>query len=238
MKRGFNGLGFREGRRALRHGVLPTLEHQPLLAALQPALVVDVGANRGQFSLDVRRAAPNSRVLAFEPLGPEAGMYRSILGKTKAYALHEVALGAVAGSVEFHVSAARDSSSLLPIGERQNQLFPGTREVSMEQVTVRTLDEYIGEIGERTPSLLKLDVQGGELDVLRGSSRALASFRWVYVEMSFVELYCGQPLAHELVEFLRAHGFRLVGVGRPSVNDGMPVQVDALFERLCPESGQ
>lgn len=229
MKRGISGLGFREGRRALRHGVLPTLEHQAVLRALRPDLVVDVGANRGQFSLDVLRTLPDVRVLAFEPLVPEADVYRSILGSRQNYQLHEVALGAEAGFVEFHVSAARDSSSLLPIGRRQSELFPGTAEVDTERVTVRTLDDYIEDIERSSRALLKLDVQGGELEVLRGGLKALGCFRWVYVEMSFVELYEGQPLADEVAEFLRAHSFGLAGVGRPSISGGLSVQVDALF---------
>jgi FkbM family methyltransferase len=205
------------------------LEHQAMLRALRPDLVVDVGANRGQFSLDVRRATPDARVLAFEPLRSEAGVYRSIFGSTAHYALHEVALGTEAGSADFHLSAARDSSSLLAICQRQSELFPGTEEVGTEQVAVQTLDYYVDDIDSRSRSLLKLDVQGGELDVLRGGVKALGRFRWVYLEMSFVELYEGQPLADDVIEFLQAHGFGLAGVGRPSIREGLPVQVDALF---------
>ena len=230
-KRAVNGLRFREGRRALRHGVVPALEHQALLRALRPALVIDVGANRGQFSLDVRRAVPDARVVAFEPLSPEADRYRAIFGAMSSFELHEVALGVESGAFEFHVSSARDSSSLLPIGARQVEYFPGTGEVGIEQVAVRTLDSHFENVELSVPALLKLDVQGGELGVLQGGARTLGSFRWVFLEMSFVELYVGQPLADELVEALAGQGFRLVGVGRPSIRGGMPIQVDALFER-------
>jgi FkbM family methyltransferase len=231
MHRGLNGLRSPEGRAALRHGVVPSLEHQALLRALGPTLVFDVGANRGQFSLDVRRALPNARVVAFEPLGPEAALYRSILGTTPNWVLHQVALGERRDVLDLHVSAARDSSSLLPIGQRQGELFPGTGEVGTERVEVRTLDDFLDEIVGPQPALLKIDVQGGELSVLRGGRQALERFRWVYVEISFMELYEGQPLADEVVDHLRVRGFRLAGVGRPSVVAGMPVQVDALFER-------
>ena len=231
IRRGLNGLTFAEGRAAVRSGVLPTLEHQAILRALQPSLVVDVGANRGQFSLDVRRAVPSAQVIAFEPLGPEADIYASIFPNAATHSLHRVALGAVDGSASLHVSAARDRSSLLPIGDRQREVFPGTEEVSIEVVEVRTLDDFIDEFRSGHPALLKIDVQGAELDVVRGGPESLRLFRWIYLEMSFIELYDGQPLADALIEELRTRGFELCGVSSPSISGGVPVQVDALFER-------
>ena len=176
IRRGLNGLTFTEGRAAFRHGVLPTFEHQPILRALRPLLVVDVGANRGQFSLDVRRAVPSARVVAFEPLGPEADIYCEIFANTPTYSLHRVALAAADGSASLHVSAARDSSSLLPIGERQSEIFPGTQEVSTEIVDVRTLDHFMDEFRSGDPALLKIDVQGAELDVFAGRRSRFGCF--------------------------------------------------------------
>ena len=230
VRRGLNALTFTEGRVAFRHGVLPTFEHQAILRALRPELIVDVGANRGQFSLDVRCALPGARVIAFEPLGHEADTYCRIFADTPTFSLHRVALGAADASAPLHVSAARDSSSLLPIGDRQSEIFPGTQEVSTEIVEVRTLDDFIDELRSGDPALLKIDVQGAELGVLQGASESLRLFRWIYLEMSFVELYEGQPLADNVVEELRTRGFGLVGVGAPSISGGLPVQVDALFE--------
>ena len=232
VRRGLNGLTFVEGRTAVRRGVLPTLEHQELLAALGPSLVVDVGANRGQFSLDVRRALPDARVVAFEPLTPEADLYEQVFASTPTHVLHRVALSSAPGSTTFHVSAARDSSSLLPIGDRQSAVFPGTEEVATQIVEVRTLDDFADELASDGPALLKIDVQGAELEVVRGADATLGSFRWIYLEMSFVELYDGQPLADTMIDELRDRGFRLAGTGTPSISGGLPVQVDALFESI------
>ena len=174
---------------------------------------------------------PGARVVAFEPLGREADIYASIFANTATHSLHRVALGAVGGSASLHVSAARDSSSLLPIGNRQSEIFPGTEEVSIEVVDVRTLDGFIDELQSGGPALLKMDVQGAELDVLHGATESLGLFRWIYLEMSFVGLYDGQPLADVLVRELWDQGFGFSGVGSPSISGGLPVQVDALFER-------
>lgn len=77
--------------------------------------------------------------------------------------------------------------------------------------------------------MLKIDVQGGELDVLRGGSKTLDRLTWVYVECSFRELYIGQPPADEVVEHLRGAGFRLAGLGHVSYVGGEAIQADFLF---------
>ena len=68
-----------------------------------------------------------------------------------------------------HVSAREDSSSLLPVGEGQVSAFPGTDEVGTTNVEVRTLDSVMANRDLEKPALLKVDVQGFELPVLRGA---------------------------------------------------------------------
>ena len=231
LHRASSGLAFSEGRRGLRRGVLPCLVHQRLLGWLQPELVLDVGANRGQFSLDVARAAPAARVVAFEPLADEAFIYERIFTDRGRFTLHQVALAAAPGVGALHVSAARDSSSLLPIGEGQSKFFPGTEEVEQSLVEVQTLGHFGGELTGANRVLLKLDVQGAELEVIAGAGAVLENVRWIYAEVSFLELYEGQPLASDVIARLRTHGFELVHLGTPDVVAGRSVQVDALFER-------
>jgi hypothetical protein len=129
-----------------------------------------------------------------------------------------------------HVAAEDDSSSLLPIGERQKSEF-GTREISQRQVAVGTLEEYLSPtLPGRV--LLKIDVQGCELDVLVGAGDALSLVDEVFAECSFVPLYEGQALADEVICYLRARGFSLVGVfGLTRSSDGECLQADLLFRR-------
>ena len=219
------------GRRGLRVGVAATLAPQPMLRRLQPGLVVDVGANRGQFALDVRKAAPQARIISFEPLGSEAEVFRTIFSGAPNVELKECALGSVKGTAQLHVAGAADSSSLLEIGNLQEQLFHGTGEVQVVEVAVELLDDVLREYDLGDRALLKIDVQGFELQVLMGAVEALGRFRWVYVELSFVELYVGQPLAHEVMSLLAAHHFGLADTGEPTRVKGRTIQQDFLFER-------
>jgi len=80
------------------------------------------------------------------------------------------------------------------------------------------------------PALLKIDVQGYELEALRGCEPLLDRFRHVYVECSFMELYEGQGLASEVIGYLAVYGFRLVGVYNMGYDrKGHAIQGDFLF---------
>lgn len=219
------------GRQALRLGVAATGEHQPILARLAPRTVIDVGANRGQFALDVESVLPEATVISFEPLAEPADVYRRLFTDNPRYSIHHCALGSSGGAATLHVSGQDDSSSLLTIGAGQVALFPDTAERSTQSVRVETLDAMVEPDGLEEPALLKIDVQGYELEVLRGAERTLPKVRWVYVECSFQELYDGQPLAGEVVRWLQENGYMLTGIGSVMSGPGGVVQADLLFER-------
>lgn len=217
--------------RALGQGVAPGLEHVTLLRCLQPSVVVDIGANRGQFALAVRHASPVARIWAFEPLPQAAEMFRKLFVKDDNVRLFPVAVGRDTGEAIIHVSARDDSSSLLPITARQDELFPGTAESGTQTVRVVHLEDCLGAEELRAPALLKLDVQGFELEALQGCESLLHKFSWVYAECSFVELYAGQALADEVIAWLRKRNFRIVGVYNTAYDrSGRAVQADFMFE--------
>ncbi len=215
----------------LRHNVLVGAEHrQVLLPGLET--VVDIGANRGQFSLAVRHWAPNARVFAFEPLAEASARFKRVFDSDEKVTLHQAAIGAKAGESVIHVAASDDSSSLLPISDMQEKLFPRTGEVRREKIRVGRLADFVLPDDIIEPAMLKLDVQGYELEALRGCEDLLDSFSQVYVECSFVPLYTGQALADEVIAWLRERGFRLVGVYHLSYDkQGHAVQGDFLFSR-------
>ena len=192
-------------RHGLRHGVGAAIEHDAILAFLSRrgvGDVVDAGANTGQFSLLCRHWLPRSVIHAFEPLRAPADKFRVVFKDDVKTRLVQSAIGVSEAELGMHVSRAVDSSSLLPIGANQSALFPGTEESHLESVRVAPLDAFLDRETLPAGSLLKIDVQGYELEVLRGCERLLDRFAAVYVECSFVELYEGQALAHEVIDWL------------------------------------
>jgi FkbM family methyltransferase len=218
--------------RLLRHRVAAGVEHEWFLSGLDCRTVVDIGANRGQFALVARQCQPHARVISFEPLPAPAAKFREVFAGDTRVTLHEVAIGPVPGNATIHVSRQDDSSSLLPITPKQVALFPGTEETATAVVRVAPLREFISAAKIEPPALLKVDVQGYELQALRGCEDLLSRFAYVYAECSFVELYASQALADEVIAWLRERGLRLRGVHNMDYDrDGRAIQADFLFAR-------
>lgn len=216
----------------LRHRVAAAVEHGAALGSLELQTVVDIGANRGQFSLFALHNFPGATIISFEPLSAPAALFRRVFAGERRVTLHNAALGPKGGQATMHVSGHDDSSSLLPITAVQGQLFRGTEEVSTETVQIGTLSDYLGTTTIDEPALLKLDVQGYELKALQGCEELLDRFAYVCAEGSFIELYEGQALADDLIAWLRERGYALDRVyGTVSDEQGRAIQADMLFKR-------
>ena len=217
--------------RGIANGVAATIEHLPILRGLKIDGVIDVGANRGQFTLACRLALPAVPVVAFEPIPTEAATFRRVHGWSPLVRLIEAAAGERQGTAVLHLSKSADSSSLLPIGRRQVEFFGDTVEIGTINVPVQRLDDNVVGWFGRTRQLLKLDVQGFELSVLRGAVETLKRCAYVYAECSEVALYDGQALRTEVEGFLKTQGF--IGQGRfnEQWHAGQLIQADYLFRR-------
>lgn len=216
----------------MRHGVAATVDHEDALREFNFRTVVDVGANRGQFTLFALHAFPAARLISFEPLAAPAARFRRLFADEGRVTLHHVALAPESGQTLMHVSGHDDSSSLLPISATQERLFRGTGEVGTEEVRTGPLHEFLAGDAIIEPALLKLDVQGYELEALRACGELLNSFTYVCAEGSYVELYQGQVLAVELIGWLQDRGFDMVRRYNDATDEnGQTIQVDMLFRR-------
>lgn len=219
-------------RAALKHGVAATIEHEQVDFGSDFKTVLDVGGHHGQFTLFALERFPSAQLITFEPQAEGARLIATVTAGESRVRIENYALGAEPGEAELNISKRSDSSSLLPIGRGQVEAFPGTEAAATETIEVETLDNLLPEAPQR-PALLKIDVQGFELGVLRGAQRTLDSIDEIFVECSFVELYEGQPLIGEIVEHLAARGFALVGVFGVSYDStGRCLQTDCLFRRV------
>lgn len=216
---------------ALRLGVAPSIEHRAVLESLKTDGIIDVGANRGQFTLMCQLVHPGVPVVSFEPIPHEAAIFRKVHGARPNVELIDVALGSHAGNATMHLSRSADSSSLLPIGKSQAKLFKGTDEVGTITVAVQRLDDFSQRWSARTRQLLKLDVQGFELEVLRGAVETLKSCAYVYAECSDVALYERQALRADVESFLEGQGFQLQSRCNEHSHNGALIQADYLFTR-------
>jgi FkbM family methyltransferase len=206
---------------------MPAVEHINVLKCLKPKTLIDVGANKGQFSVVARHLFPEIQIHAFEPLESERKLYKAVVSEP--VEIHSTALSDTRGDAKFFITSRPDSSSLLLPGANQQTAYGIVRSSELT-VSVARLDEFFQPWNLVRPTLLKLDVQGAELQVLRGSEGVLSLIDAVYCEVSFVELYEGQPRAEEIVAFLARAGFTLRGAFNLSCTKTFgPTQSDFLF---------
>lgn len=197
--------------------------------------ILDVGANVGVFALTAAHFFPGALLQLFEPI-PEC--QRQLTGNLRRidparWRLWTCALGSKPGEAEIHVDDFSPSSSLLPMSEAHQLAFPGTGRSRPLRVPISTLDIVEPELGLQARVLLKLDVQGYELEVLKGGGHLLQHVSHVLVETSFVRLYEGQPLHDTVDAFLVRAGFRFCGpyAVRQESKSGRVLQMDALYAR-------
>jgi FkbM family methyltransferase len=215
-----------------RYGVAPAVEHEAVLRNLDFDCVIDVGANRGQFSLICRQIKPRARIIAFEPLGEPADIYRAVFSRDERVRLHNVALAPAPGKMQMNVSRRDDSSSLLPISSFQTENFPGTELAEVRAVVAGPMADFVRPADLSSRNLLKIDVQGFELEVLKSAEALLPRFHWIYVECSYRTLYFGQALAEQVVAWLTERGFEFRAHFNPTYvrSGGELLQADILFE--------
>ena len=152
-------------------------------------------------------------------------------GKSRVHIIPKAA-GAETRRARLNVSKQDDSSSLLAMAKLQLQRYPDTGMVSTEEVDVDTLDRLFAETELQGPVLLKLDVQGFELEALKGAGNLLSRVDAVLTEASFVPFYEGQALFDDLNAWLNDAGFRLVAGALSSQHGGRWEQGDFLYERI------
>jgi FkbM family methyltransferase len=191
-----------------------------------PTTIVDVGAHVGQWSLLAHEVFPDASILMVEAQSGKSPTLEAIARAHPGKIRHRIALlgPEIREDVVFHECAdAPTASSVLP--SHEPLAFQDVRR------RMETLDRVLADAVITQPDFLKLDVQGYELEVLKGAPKALAGAQAVLLEVSTIELYVGAPLFHEVVAFMLAHGYRVYDICslmRLRSNDTL-VQLDVIF---------
>jgi FkbM family methyltransferase len=216
--------------KALFKGTAAGVEHRMILKNLEFKCVIDVGANRGQFALIARKIFPKAKIYSFEPLEEPGRIFKNIFENDPNVTLFPYAIGRKKTTASIHVTKDDDSSSILPISKMQSGLFPGATETETRQVMVYPLSQLLDPASIPSASLLKIDVQGYELEVLKGCEDILQKFSHLYIECSFIELYEGQALAHQIIAWLEERNFVLSSIHNLYYGKtGLAIQGDFLF---------
>lgn len=198
-------------------------------------VVLDIGANEGQFALDLRASGYRGRIVSLEPLGQAFDKLQSRSNLDEKWESLRLAAGSEPRATTINVAGNSVSSSLLPMSTRHAVAEPRSAYVDDEPCEVVTLDGLAGHlIGPDDKAFLKIDVQGSELDVLKGATEILDQVEIVQTELSLLPLYDGGPLLDSVVRHLDERRFALLGLAPAFVDPttGALLQVDGLFARV------
>lgn len=212
----------------------PHVRRQAILAGADVDVVVDVGANTGQYGAVLRRHGYRGRLLSLEPMSREFAQLRAAAAADCRWEAWRCAAGAEPGEITINVAGNSVSSSALPMLDAHADAAPRSVYVGTDTAPVDRLDALLADrwVRWRHP-FLKVDTQGLEREVLSGAGEDLRQFVGVEMEMSLTPLYEGQMLLPEALETLDKAGFRLAGLHPAFVDQrsGETYQVDGVFLR-------
>ncbi len=212
------------------------LDQRALFDGVEPDLVFDIGAHHGQTTKKYRRLFPGSRILAFEPFPESFEVLRAGVADDSLVRPVNVAVSERDGNSVFYSNRADYTNSLLAGNPAASPWVPATTTESVNRVTVRTcsLDRFCDQHGIRHIPIVKSDVQGAEMRLLRGATELISARRVdvLYLEVLFAPLYEEQASFCEVFDFLIGMGYRMIGIYNIyRGNNGFAGWADALFVR-------
>jgi FkbM family methyltransferase len=206
-----------------------------LLKRSQVDLVLDIGANYGQYSLHLRKTGYKGRIISFEPLTTAWKVMEQRARKDSNWiAAPKMALGDFNGEIKMNVAGNSESSSFLNMHENHVLAEPSSRYVSVENVAIHRLDDYLSV--NSLPGrhiFMKIDTQGAEAKVLAGADKTLHNTIGIELELSIKLLYEGQLLHEDMINLLAAKGFTLWSMypGMVDNRTGRLLQYNGIFVR-------
>lgn len=204
------------------------------LRSLKVDLVLDVGANVGQYALQLREIGYCGPIASFEPVSEAFNALHQRAKTDPRWTVHNIALGEKSGSAVIHVSRNLQSSSLLPMLSSHLAAVPESAIARQEEIQVRRLDEIIDQVGSQaTRIFLKMDTQGFEKAVMQGAAGCMNRVEAVQAEISLVPLYDGESDLCSFVSYMADAGFSMASI-EPGFSDGSTgrmLQVDCVFAK-------
>jgi FkbM family methyltransferase len=212
--------------------ILKELDQSGLLSGITG--MIDAGAHHGNYARVFSHVFPDVKIVCFEPIPASYQVLVSRTANNPLIAAHRLALGSQAKSAVMNVSGVDQASSLLLMTDTHADLWPKSATIATVDVEITTLDKFLLSNPISGELVLKMDVQGFELELLKGAVRSLPQIRVIRLEASFIQLYQNAPRFSEICCFLEGYGFRFFRIigeiyGKSA---SIPVQADVLFIRV------
>ena len=192
-----------------RRQIAPDIYHRRGVRLLQYSaerrvdVLLDIGANEGQYAAAFYDVGFTGRTISFEPVAESFAVLQRRAAAHPGWSVRQAALGDIDAETSIKIGLNRECSSLLAASRQLVQAYPIAASCGEQPTTVCRLDSLRDQLlNDSERAFLKLDVQGYELKALHGARRALRQVELIDIELSLVPLYDSQPLFLEVVRFL------------------------------------
>ena len=185
-----------------------------ILGQYRVNLVIDVGANRGQYAKRLRRAGYRGRIASFEPVPETFERLREAAAGDVRWSVHPFALGSEDTETSMQVVPGTLSSLLAP-SDFGAQRYAQLREPAARSIQVRRLDGMLDELtaGLQDPRIyLKLDTQGYDVEAFRGAGARVREFVGMQSEVALMRIYEGMPRLPEALALYEQSGFEVTAL--------------------------
>jgi len=210
------------------------IQMKRLMRDLGVDLVIDVGANRGQFGRSIRHFY-GGPILSFEPVSVAFDVLSSVSASDPDWHVRKLALGDRTAEMTIHVADQTVFSSMLSGNEYSAARFgSGSVPTREEVVSVRRLDDVVDELADTVRGrrvFLKLDTQGYDLHVFRGLGSRVVDVVALLSEVSLIPIYEGMPHWTASITEYEASGFGVVGLYPVTHDHGRVIEYDCLLQR-------
>lgn len=195
-------------------------------------VVIDVGANIGQYGAELRNIGYKGKIISFEPTSQAFYNLKKTASKDNMWDIHNMSLGERDGESTINISKNSVSSSILNNLPQLTESAPEASFVHKENIIIKKLDSLFEELHLENKNIyLKIDTQGYEDMVLQGAIESLKKIIGIQVEMSLIPSYEGSLTFEAMSDKLKSLGFTLTTIesGHYDKNSGKLLEVDGVF---------
>jgi FkbM family methyltransferase len=197
-------------------------------------LILDVGANKGEFASIYRQLYPDSDIICFEPIPSLVEQLEKIFKDDSKVEIKQFALSDIKEEVNFRITKNVASSSMFDPNESNQLVNNGADIVDIIKVKADRLDNILDSNKLKNKKIMcKIDVQGAELLMLKGAQDTLKNINTLIIECGFLPLYEGEASFDDIYQYLRSKDFSIVGVLKQSgkLPNGFSRNLDIVLEK-------
>lgn len=197
--------------RKVRRNEFDDIQYLFRLIGKDPMVIFDVGANIGFVTFQFRKRFKTSKIFCFEPNPDVFLKLNNAYASDNEITKENIGIGYEAGTLNFYKNNNSGTSSFLKPNEFHNKNM--ARRYTEMNIPITSIAEYTSQHAIDKIDILKLDIEGFEIEALKGAESllVLSKIKVIYLEVSFSEMYEGQPLIGDIIEYMSKYNYTLFG---------------------------